>query len=571
MPTVAELLHWDGPLPVDLCAGASGLGREISRIVRFSATRLDLALQSGDAVLVSLPEWKRLTGAPAMEVAATLSTLPVAAVMVSASGGEAGTWPSEGPRTPILLLSELRVDQAEVALSKWLVEARAREEREASELREELASVTPAHTDSVAARLAQVTGKPVLLHNENGIVERVCQPATRMSKRRDLDSGIRAAVEIMRLRAREPRPPVFGPIYDELPVADAAVLSLEVVKPICGVRYISLLAHPSEFTHRDRGALAAAFEALHGQSEAAEQEAMPDEPLDQVLLGMLLQGRLHQAEVRAKGRDLDLSGPFIALATNRSPGASASHRRDQLFELMKDSGALLHAKEEDGVVCLLPAVGKLLDHRARYSEVRRLQAAICTLTDPVSIGYTPIHSGLAGLRRAMVEAQEALRLGEAVCGPGHASTLAQLCIRQLASRAADDPTLRELRARLLGPMSAHDQSHKNDLLSTLQTYLDTGCKTVQTAELLGVHRNSVLYRLQRIVELTHVDLEDADTRWLLQFALHSAEPGVRLRETRPTPAATDTHGAVVWSRPDHAATGNGWMPEIAVTGIEVGR
>jgi purine catabolism regulator len=548
MPTVAELLHWDGPLRADLCAGASGLGREISRVVRFSATRLDVALQSGDAVLVSLTEWKRFTGASATRMPATLSLLPVAAVLVSASGSEVGTWPFEGSQTPILLLSEPRLDQAEIALNTWLVELRAREEREASELREDIAGVAPAHTDSVAARLALVTCKPVLLHNENGIVERVCQPVTRLPKPRDLDILIHAAMEIMRRRSGEARPPAIGPIFDELPGGEMGILSLDVIKPTCGVRYISLLAHPSEFTHRDRAALAATFDALRGHSVDVEQEAIGDEAFDQVLLGMLLQGRLKQAEVQAKGRGLDLSGPFIGLAIHRSPGTSASIRRDQLFELLKDSAVLLHA-EEDGVVCLLPAVGKLVDHRVRHSEVLRWQVAIRTPADPASIGYTPLHSGLAGLRRALLEAQQALRLGEAVCGPGHASTLAQLCIRQLAARVADDPTLRELRARLLGPMIAHDQSHKNDLLSTLQTYLDTGCKTVQTAELLGVHRNSVLYRLQRIVELTHVDLEDADTRLLLQVALHSAEAGAQVREAGLRPPAA--HTEVVWSRPDY--------------------
>jgi hypothetical protein len=116
-------------------------------------------------------------------------------------------------------------------------------------------------------------------------------------------------------------------------------------------------------------------------------------------------------------------------------------------------------------------------------------------------------------------------------------------------------------------MIANDQSHKNDLLSTLQTYLDTGCKTVQTAELLGVHRNSVLYRLQRIVELTHVDLEDADMRLLLQFALRSAEPGDGVREISFTPRASSMD--VFWSRPDHTGAATGWIPEVAFDEINV--
>jgi len=42
-----------------------------------------------------------------------------------------------------------------------------------------------------------------------------------------------------------------------------------------------------------------------------------------------------------------------------------------------------------------------------------------------------------------------------------------------------------------------------------------------TAARLGVHRNTVLYRLRRISEITDLDLEDADVRFLVQFAMRA--------------------------------------------------
>jgi purine catabolism regulator len=198
--------------------------------------------------------------------------------------------------------------------------------------------------------------------------------------------------------------------------------------------------------------------------------------------------------------------------------------------------------------------------------VLRWQAEMCTADGPPSVGYTALHTGVGGARRALLEAKEALTRGERLLGAGHASSFAHVCIRALVSRVDDDPTLRELRARLLGPMLLHDQSHKNDLLPTLQTYLDTGCRTVQTAELLGVHRNSVLYRLQRIVELSHVDLEDADTRWLLQLALQSAtvRPELRSDDVLHTREAD-----LVWSRVDPLEVAAVWTSELAGTGVHV--
>ncbi|MNY77124.1 Purine catabolism regulatory protein [compost metagenome] len=46
-----------------------------------------------------------------------------------------------------------------------------------------------------------------------------------------------------------------------------------------------------------------------------------------------------------------------------------------------------------------------------------------------------------------------------------------------------------------------------------------GSNTKRVAEELFVHRNSVLYRLERINEILHIDLNDAEIRLRLNLAL----------------------------------------------------
>jgi DNA-binding PucR family transcriptional regulator len=38
---------------------------------------------------------------------------------------------------------------------------------------------------------------------------------------------------------------------------------------------------------------------------------------------------------------------------------------------------------------------------------------------------------------------------------------------------------------------------------------------------MGIHRNTVLYRLKRMEELVHVDLADGDVRFFIQLALRA--------------------------------------------------
>jgi DNA-binding PucR family transcriptional regulator len=58
-----------------------------------------------------------------------------------------------------------------------------------------------------------------------------------------------------------------------------------------------------------------------------------------------------------------------------------------------------------------------------------------------------------------------------------------------------------------------------DLFHTLETYLDDGGNSVQTARTLDIHRSTLNYRLERIKEICACDLSDPATRLNLQVAL----------------------------------------------------
>ncbi|QLH19580.1 CdaR family transcriptional regulator [Streptomyces sp. Rer75] len=75
-------------------------------------------------------------------------------------------------------------------------------------------------------------------------------------------------------------------------------------------------------------------------------------------------------------------------------------------------------------------------------------------------------------------------------------------------------------ALLPGPLRtllAQDPSGR--LTETLTTYLDHGGSAPRTARALHLHRTSLYYRLQRITELTGLDLADGDNRLTLHLGL----------------------------------------------------
>lgn len=72
---------------------------------------------------------------------------------------------------------------------------------------------------------------------------------------------------------------------------------------------------------------------------------------------------------------------------------------------------------------------------------------------------------------------------------------------------------------LLEPLQSYDSEHHGDLVKTLDSYLRHAGNSVQTANALYIHRNSLRYRLTRIRALTGLDLDEPDTRLALQVAL----------------------------------------------------
>ena len=67
-------------------------------------------------------------------------------------------------------------------------------------------------------------------------------------------------------------------------------------------------------------------------------------------------------------------------------------------------------------------------------------------------------------------------------------------------------------------LMGYDDEHEGSLLDTLEEFLRSGQSIKDTAENLYMHRNTVIYRLKKIEELTAVDLRDPETSFNLRFS-----------------------------------------------------
>ena len=72
----------------------------------------------------------------------------------------------------------------------------------------------------------------------------------------------------------------------------------------------------------------------------------------------------------------------------------------------------------------------------------------------------------------------------------------------------------------LGKLDEMDAAKKEDFLHTLSLYLKTGGNILKVAELNHAHRNTIIYRINKMEELLCSDFSDGEIRTSLQVALY---------------------------------------------------
>ena len=148
--------------------------------------------------------------------------------------------------------------------------------------------------------------------------------------------------------------------------------------------------------------------------------------------------------------------------------------------------------------------------RAARGLLSQLRAGIGT---PVTIGIGRYYPGIDGLPRSYQDARAALTLGGHSLGPNRVHCLDALGIAAFVG-VADARTKIDLATHLLSPLD-----HEDELLQTLQVFFEQDCCISATANSLGIHRNTLNYRLEKVASLTGLDPHRFDDAVQIRLAL----------------------------------------------------
>jgi len=179
--------------------------------------------------------------------------------------------------------------------------------------------------------------------------------------------------------------------------------------------------------------------------------------------------------------------------------------------------------ERDGaagveILLLIPGGEEPLAARGAEAVLREMESALSGYT--FAVGRSRIAEDPVDLSRAAGEALLAANVAEGGSQEGVLAFEQTGAYRLLLSAMTENPSeLQRFYAETVEPLVAYDEQYETELLQTLETFLEADGNVAGTAQRLFTHRHTVYYRLERVRELTELDVSSSDGREKLSLGL----------------------------------------------------
>jgi purine catabolism regulator len=543
MITVEDVIKVALPAGTTLVAGEAGLGREVTWASRIRSTPPAFGHLAGgelvllpESVLSELDERLRLD-----EALARLAELGVAATAVLGTIDKAARETAEAAGLPLLTLPKgSDIGALERDAARLISDRRREVQHRGQEVLRRLMELAIAGEPlgDIVRELAEISGRPVVLEGRDGRLL-AYHPAGKAPPAREVIEPLilRDRPVVLRwLRSTAEASPADPPtaLYE----LDNAWSRL--VAPVIGrnglLGSISLIAPRGRATPEDaqitaRGGAACAVVLAREQAAATVRREVELHVLDEVLDGALRSEATLLQQARRLGHDLLASHvAIVARIDSASGGPVRAGGNGERWEGLEEAigrigvtrgGKVLWRIRNNGAEFVLPASNSREERHLAETlrdDLRSLQRS--NGDGAISLGVGTVREGIGGIRRSHAEARQALLLGRRMQGPGHLTLFGELGVYRLIFAAESLPELSDLYEQTLGALLAYDRQNNAGLVNTLDAFFAANGSPKLAAERLGVHRNTVLYRLDRIREITGYDLNDAGIRMRLQLALH---------------------------------------------------
>lgn len=504
--TIRDTLRLALPPETTIAAGAAGMQNQVSWVILPRATPPVFSnLRGGELAIVSLAALRdvddRLSLATLVE---RLAGVPIAGLGVIGEISPEASEAANSARVPLLRLpdgTDLR--DAEREVQRLITDYDAQMERRAAQLGHVLTqrSLAGAGLQGLVDVLAERTGRGVGCFSASGELRAIrARGSVRVTLQTLQPSGHGSSHHLGQQVWTQP----LGAGREQFGFLVMCGETLDDWDRIAAQQAASVLA----------------LEISKEQAVLAVEERVRADLVQTVLAG----APVDSEALQQRGRELgyNLRQPYVALlcAAGDTDGTLVGRTANAVSSALNALGvAAPLMRRADGVLCYLP-VGERGQRAREIAEQIRTRLVGDMPAMIVAIGKEA--ATLTGWSRSLREAEQALMIGRQLLDNSRVLDFNDLGVYRLLLLLRESSELWEFYRHTLQPLVEYDRrqdAERSGLVRTLEVFFENLGNLAQTAESLHVHRNTLLYRLKRVHEITNLDLDDSEERLALWLAL----------------------------------------------------
>ncbi len=247
---------------------------------------------------------------------------------------------------------------------------------------------------------------------------------------------------------------------------------------------------------------------------------------------LLSQNRPREIFAAASSIGFDIHASYVVVRGRFTDSlATGSGKTEDMDALMQKMGNTIQSWCPGSLVCFdfgeLIALAKVRNDAGTHMIATKLEQ-VCSLAregdhKSLSVGISTRFETLDRYPVAFRSALEVLKIGSKDLGHGHVYTYDRVASLVYSHRISADPRSIEdpLRSKFL-VLVDYDKQSGMQLLETLRQYLKHHGNSTDACQTLRIHRNTLRQRLERVEDLTGIDLNQKESWFAYQIGIELA-------------------------------------------------
>ena len=452
-----------------------------------------------------------------------------AAVVLAENASTLALQEARAGKLPLLLLPPgYNVRDVERTVITLLLDRRAQIERRGTQIYRQLTQISSQNDGMVELvnAMAELTGKSVIVHDKRlRVVQSVVGPDLGDLWDEVLKFTSQPANLPEKLRNRHQVVNLDVPVQEQkLPIGQFSRMVAPIVTQAVGRGYLSIVGLRDTLDEVDQlvvehGAAACALEMAKAKAISETEKRLRGTFLDRLLIG-----DVNQQEAIRQGERFNhnMALPHIAIVLSWQGADAPSLRRLETLVngvvSNRREEALVWQRDDHVVIFYAADEEKPINSSVQLAEMLRQEARRQQPQHRIAIGMGQKAAHVNQWRESYQDAQQAVDLACRL-ETDEPLYIGDLGVYQLILRLEDRETLLVFADHMLGPLLDYDERNRADLIKTLEAFFACHGNLSKTAEKLIVHRNTLLYRMNRISEIADMDLNRPETRLGVHLAL----------------------------------------------------